>query len=76
VGLGNWRLIVWRGIHLLTLDFWEASLKNLSTEGLIDLARDAETRIGSHVAGGNPIDAYVQRQQALLELIQDELGRR
>jgi hypothetical protein len=58
------------------IDYWKSSLPNLSTTSLIDLVRDAEARIGSHVAGGNPVTEYVEKQQALLELIQDELGRR
>jgi hypothetical protein len=58
------------------LDYWKASLPQLSDMDLFNLAKDAESRIGSHVAGGNEIDEYVQRQQALLELILDELLRR
>ncbi|SDM18202.1 hypothetical protein [Bacillus sp. OK048] len=58
------------------LDYWKASLPQLSYADLITLVEDAERRIGSHVAGGNEINEYVQRQQALLELIQDELLRR
>ncbi|MFJ5713156.1 hypothetical protein [Neobacillus sp. NPDC093127] len=58
------------------LESWKSSLPHLSYADLHALAKDAECRIGSHVAGGNPIDEYVQRQQALLELIQDELLRR
>lgn len=58
------------------IDYWKASIPNIPTIGLIDLAKDAEARIGSHVAGGNPVNEYVERQQALLKLIQDELLRR
>jgi hypothetical protein len=58
------------------LDYWKASLPQLSYLDLLNLVKDAEARIGSHVAGGNVIDEYVQRQQAILELIQEELGRR
>lgn len=58
------------------IDYWKDAIPNIPVEGLISLARDAEARIGSHVAGGNPVNEYVQRQQALLELVQDELLRR
>jgi ParB family chromosome partitioning protein len=40
------------------------------------LVKDAEYRIGSHVAGGNPVDGYVKRQQDLLTAIQEELSKR
>lgn len=40
------------------------------------LAKDAEYRIGSHVAGGLPVDEYVEKQRHLLTLIQNELERR
>jgi hypothetical protein len=55
---------------------WQRSIPNISTVGLLSLAKDAEYRIGSHVAGGNPVDEYVERQQALLSAIQDELNKR
>jgi hypothetical protein len=55
---------------------WESSIPNLPTDGLIELAKDTEHRIGSHVSGGNPIDEYVERQRYLLSLIQDELAKR
>ncbi|MCM3567884.1 hypothetical protein [Neobacillus mesonae] len=58
------------------LDYWKTCLPHLSDADLANLAFDTERRIGSHIAGGNPIDEYVQRQQALLEVIQDELLRR
>jgi hypothetical protein len=58
------------------LDSWKASLPQLSDSELHILVKDAEYRIGSHIAGGNAIDEYVQKQQALLELVQDELLRR
>lgn len=60
----------------MIFNYWKASLVNLSDYDLFLLAKDVEARIGSHVAGGNPVNEYVQRQQALLELIQDELLRR
>ncbi|MGM7634184.1 hypothetical protein [Bacillus sp. Hm123] len=40
------------------------------------LVEDVERRIGSHVAGGDPVDAYVQQQQYILGLVQEELKRR
>lgn len=58
------------------LDYWKSCIPNIPTDGLIDLAKDAEMRIGSHVAGSNPVPEYFERQQALLELIQEELERR
>lgn len=51
------------------LGYWKTSLPQLSYADLISLVEDTERRIGSHVAGGNAIDEYVQKQQALLELI-------
>ena len=57
-------------------DYWKSSIPNLSTESLIILVHDAESRIGSHVAGGDPVDEYVEKQRYLLSLIQDELSRR
>lgn len=56
--------------------FWESSISNISDQGLMDLAKDAEMRIGSHVAGGNPVSSYVEKQQYLLSLIQNELAKR
>jgi len=58
------------------LECWKSSLPHLSYADLITLVEDTERRIGSHVASGNPVEEYVQRQQALLELIKDELLRR
>lgn len=58
------------------LEYWKSQIPSLSDKQLHIFARDAEQRIGSHVAGGNPIDEYVQKQQAFLELIQEELLRR
>jgi hypothetical protein len=58
------------------MKLWQSQIPHLSTESLIQLALDAEHRIGSHVAGGVPNSAYVERQQALLTLIQEELVKR
>jgi hypothetical protein len=55
---------------------WQRSVPNISDERLMLLAKDAEYRIGSHVAGGNPVNKYVKRQQDLLTAIQEELGKR
>ena len=52
------------------------NLSKLSIDQLTDLAIDAEYRIGSHSAGGNPVDAYIEKQRTLLSLIQDELSNR
>lgn len=51
-------------------------IPNLPTEMLLRLAEDAHYRIGSHVAGGMPVDAYVEKQRKILSLIQDELANR
>jgi hypothetical protein len=58
------------------LKLWQSQIPLLSTTSLMQLALDAEHRIGSHVAGGDPNRDYVERQQALLTLIQDELVKR
>jgi hypothetical protein len=58
------------------MNFWKSSVKRISDSGLYSLAKDAETRIGSYVAGGNLIDEYVKKQQALLTIIQEELASR
>lgn len=58
------------------MSYWESSILHISTSGLHALAKDAESRIGSNVAGGCPDTEYVKKQQYLLTLIQDELLRR
>jgi hypothetical protein len=58
------------------MKMWQSQIPQLSTQGLVLLAKDAEHRIGSHVAGGDPVPEYVERQQSLLTLIQDELVKR
>lgn len=37
---------------------------------------DAERRIGSHVAGGDPVEEHVDHQKYILDLVQEELKRR
>ncbi|WP_338749834.1 hypothetical protein [Bacillus sp. FJAT-52991] len=54
----------------------ESQIKSLSVAGLHLLAKDAERRIGSHVAGGDPVAAYVDHQKYILDLVQEELKRR
>ena len=54
----------------------ESQIKSLRTEGLLLLVEDAEKRIGSHVAGGDPNEAYVQDQRYILDLVQEEFKRR
>ncbi|OCA87311.1 DUF6877 family protein [Pseudobacillus wudalianchiensis] len=54
----------------------ESQIKSLRTEGLLHLVEDVEKRIGSHVAGGDPVDEYVQQQRYILDLVQEELKRR
>lgn len=60
----------------MIISYWKSRIIDLSTVGLVALAKDAEMRIGSHVSGGNPVPEYVEKQQALLEIIQDELVSR
>jgi hypothetical protein len=54
----------------------KASLQQLSIEGLYLFVRDVEHRIGSHVAGGDPVEEYIEKQKALLTYVQEELERR
>ncbi|MFL0361425.1 hypothetical protein ACH0BF_00215 [Pseudobacillus sp. 179-B 2D1 NHS] len=54
----------------------EAQIKSLRTEGLLLLVEDVERRIGSHVAGGDPVEEYVDHQKYILSLVQQELERR
>lgn len=54
----------------------ESQIKSLSEEGLMLLVADVERRIGSHVAGGDPVEEYVQQQRYILDLVQKELDRR
>jgi hypothetical protein len=58
------------------VSYWKSRIPFLSSSSLLNLAKDAEIRIGSHVAGGAPLTEYVEKQQALLGLIQDELASR
>ncbi|WP_338754262.1 hypothetical protein [Bacillus sp. FJAT-52991] len=54
----------------------ESQIKSLSVEGLHLLVADAQYRIGSHIAGGDPVDVYVEQQRYILDLVQEELQRR
>lgn len=54
----------------------ESQIKSLSEEGLMLLVEDVERRIGSHVAGGDPVEEYVQHQLYILDLVQEEFRRR
>ncbi|KIL74739.1 hypothetical protein [Bacillus badius] len=54
----------------------ESQIKSLRTEGLILLVEDAERRIGSHIADGDPDEKYVDHQKYILSLVQQELERR
>ena len=38
----------------------ESRIKSLSEEGLLLLAEDVERRIGSHIAGGDPVEKHVE----------------
>jgi hypothetical protein len=53
-----------------------SAIRNLSEDGLYTLYNDATSRIGSHVAGGNVVDSYVEKQRALIVAIEEELTRR
>ncbi|RJS60136.1 hypothetical protein [Bacillus sp. PK3_68] len=54
----------------------ESQIKSLQTEGLLLLVEDAKRRIGSHVAGDDPVEEYMQHQRYILDLVQEELKRR
>ncbi|MGC8229893.1 hypothetical protein ACP2W0_12855 [Pseudobacillus badius] len=54
----------------------ESQIKSLSVQGLLLLVEDVERRIGSHVAGDDPVDEYVDHQKYILSLVQSELERR
>jgi len=54
----------------------ESQIRSLSEEGLMLLVEDVNRRIGSHVAGGDPVKEYVQHQRYILDLVQEELKRR
>jgi hypothetical protein len=58
------------------MKMWQSQIPLLSTTSLMQLALDAEHRIGSHVAGGDPVPEYVEKQQTLLTLIKEELYKR
>lgn len=60
----------------MNISLWKSQITQVPNEGLHSLAKDAEYRIGSHVAGGFPNQDYVEKQQTLLSLIQEELLRR
>ncbi|AGK52015.1 hypothetical protein [Bacillus sp. 1NLA3E] len=54
----------------------EYSIKKLNEAGLFLLYRDVVNRIGSHVIGGSPDVNYIQNQEAILNVVQDELQKR
>lgn len=51
-------------------------LENLSEDELRALGRDAAYRIGTHTAGGEPIESYINQQQEILRNVRAELERR
>lgn len=57
-------------------NFTKAALRQLSYGGLLELAKDAQYRIGSHIAGGYPVEEYIEKQRNLLDEIQNEFIRR
>ena len=54
----------------------KAQLPSFTEDQLQIIANDAEKRINSHSEGGFYQPEYVQRQQSILDAIQEELGRR
>lgn len=60
----------------IRVDTLAQAIPNLSIVQLHALAMDAEQRIGSHVAGGMPVEEYVERQRRILTLVQDEIVKR
>ena len=52
------------------------SLKNLDALALYEVVKDCEMRIGSHVAGGDPNEVYVQKQRDIIAAVQKELESR
>jgi hypothetical protein len=48
----------------------------MSEDALFIMYKDAESRIGSHVAGGNVVESYIEKQRTLITAIQEELLRR
>ena len=54
----------------------ESQIRSLSEEGLMLLVADVNHRIGSHVAGGDPVEKYMQQQRYILDLVQEEFRRR
>jgi hypothetical protein len=57
-------------------DLIAQGIPKLSNDQLVALAKDAEQRIGSHVAGGMPNGEYVARQRNILSMVQEELEKR
>ena len=53
-----------------------AQLPTFTEDQLKVVAEDAEQRISSHSVGGYHQPEYVQTQQAIVDAVQDELGRR
>lgn len=53
------------------------SIKGLSDDGLYLVYQDAVQRVGSHVSGSDPVPEYIQQQESIMNMVQDELmGRR
>lgn len=57
-------------------EFWATQVKHLPYSSLHDLVQDAERRIGSHVAGGNINQDYIDKQESLMLIAQEEIIRR
>ena len=57
-------------------DFFINSIPKLTDDQLMALVKDCESRIGSHVAGGDPNEQYVEHQKMIIGLVQEEFSNR
>ncbi len=58
------------------MNYWKSVIPKLPIKDLLFLAKDLKHRIRSHTSGGHPVQPYVEKQQALLEIVQEELMER
>lgn len=54
----------------------ESSIRSLNEDGLILLYHYVVNWIGSHVIGGSPDVNYIKNQEAIINVVQDELLKR
>ena len=52
------------------------SVKCLSEDELYMVYRDALQRIGSQVVSGDPVPEYIEKQEGILNIVQNELLER